>query len=165
MPLVAAARETTYRGHTISPPLDSFLGVRWIRGPLVTGGAGTVAACKSMIDESFRQAECKESTGHADTETRPTSSYLGATVGVFCKACGKYLGHPYEPGQGARWTFFRTAANGVEYGYTVKADREGKWFAIERPKRGKARLVKCATRTKAKARATKWWLDAEGRAS
>lgn len=81
-----------------------------------------------------------------------------------------------RPGDGARFAYFPEAKNGHIIGYTTKADDRGKWYAVEyipygtgaRSGRGKAahwklyRLVKCATRTKAKAKACDWLNDADG---
>jgi hypothetical protein len=159
-------KQMIYRDHTISERnnVDGFgavFGGDWrnISGPLCNGGTGGGArGAKRMIDQSIREHECKEKTGHKNVTERSDRRY--------CADCGAYRGTVPKPGEGARYTFYRDAANGHKYGWSVKRDRFGKWYAVDQsrkaPGRGwETRLVKCATRAKAKAKATEWWRKAQ----
>lgn len=150
-----------YRDHTISERnnADGFgavFGGDWrnISGPCCNGGTGGgVRGAKRMIDQSIRERECKERTGHKNMQERDGKRY--------CVDCGAYRGTVPKPGEGARYAYYREAADGHTYGWSVSKDRLGKWYAVDRPRKGYSRLVKCATRAKAKAKATEWWHKAQ----
>jgi hypothetical protein len=108
-----------------------------------------------MVDEGILEAECKAKTNHEPTLERDGK--------LRCSHCNAYRGEVPKKGEGAVWTYYRNAANGHRYGYNTKPDRLGKWYASDYSFH-KVRLVKCATRAKAKAKATKWWLDAKQKA-
>lgn len=157
------AQAMIYRGHTISPSDASGFGAvfggdwRNIAGPHCNGGTGGgVRGAKRMIDQGIREDECNEQTGHKNIQERGENRY--------CRDCGAYRGTVPKPGEGARYAFYREARNGHKYGWSVKRDRLGKWYAVDQSRRGcgwESRLVKCATRAKAKAKATEWWRNAE----
>lgn len=153
-----------YRGHKITQgDTDGFaaiFGGQWchISGPAMNGGTPNgLADAKRMVRDGIRHRACFEATQHLPTFERNGNLY--------CSHCKDFRGHPAKPGQGAKITYYRDAANGHRYGWTVKRDRLGKWYAVDfnpkaRDRENRQRIVKCATRAKAKAKATEWWLAA-----
>lgn len=51
-----------YKGHEIYPGVPGGLVSHFVKGPLVDGGAGSIASCKQMVDnaEYRRTAHCAE---------------------------------------------------------------------------------------------------------
>lgn len=154
----------TYRDHTITQEhggIYAMLGYRdgySIRGPLCNGASPTLRGAKTMVDRGILEEACKAATGHQPRIIRDGNQR--------CANCGSYLGSVPKPGDGATRAFYRVAANGHRYGWTTSKDRLGHWYAIDendsaRKRENRRRLIRCATRTKAKAKATAWWLKAK----
>ena len=105
----------------------------------------------------------------------------GQLLAEACKELGmeNVFARAPQPGDGANFVHFAEAANGHIYGYNSTPDKFGKWYAVDyrptgdgsRSGKGKAanwkldRLVKCATRIKARTKATTWYHAAGAKSS
>lgn len=157
--------QTSYRGYKITRDgTDGFaaiFGCQWFRiyspsGSLLGGSGGSLARAKRFVDDHIREAGCLKATDHKPVIERGDKQY--------CSHCGCYRGTVPKPGQGSKVSYYSNAANGHSYGWTTTRDRLGKWYAVDFNPRAqrdnRTRLVKCATRAKAKAKATEWWFAA-----